>query len=640
LIFRKKFIPFFLLFLLFNGSFHPQAFAAPSTKCSGGGWYLVSDGVVYKYIDLVGNIQCSGEVVLDSGAIQIGPSSFRGLNKITRVTLPEGLTSISSYAFAGASSLTTFSIPSSVGSIGAEVFSGTDSLQSFVVAAGNQNFSTFNGALFNKSQTLLIAYPAANTQSSFVIPSTVTTISSTAFLGAKNLTSVTIPSSVTSIGSRAFSGASNLTSIVIPASVTSIGSDVLSDTTSLTAITVENGNQNYTTLEGALFDKNKTLLLGFPVKSSQTSFALPDSVVRIEGSMFKNAKNLTSITLGKSLEFIGNSAFEGASSLIRISIPRGVTSIGSQVFYSTPALTTIEVDTNNQFYFSMGGILFDKEKENLLSYPSANPAKSFSIPSTVTEIAEVAFSSAKNLESISLEPGNATFLIENGALLDKEKTKIIFYSRNNTNSTYTVPSTVKEIYRGAFSNAKNLSAFKVESNNANFTTIEGVLFEEDGEILAAYPSGNLSPVYIIPLKVANIKADAFIFSQLITLVINDEADRLQITDAGISSTIRVITSSQYADEAKALVELKAKQEAEAKAAAELKAKQEAEAKAAAELKAKQDAEAKAAAELKAKQEAEAKVASTKKTTITCVKGKLTKKVTAVKPKCPTGFKKK
>jgi hypothetical protein len=103
-------------------------------------------------------------------------------------------------------------------------------------------------------------------------------------------------------------------------------------------------------------------------------------------------------------------------------------------------------------------------------------------------------------------------------------------------------------------------------------------------------------------------------------------------------------------EAKAAAELKAKQEAEAKAAAELKAKQEAEAKAAAELKAKQEAEAKAAAELKAKQEADAKaaadklasekLASLKKTTITCVKGKLTKKVTAVKPICPAGYKKK
>ena len=86
-------------------------------------------------------------------------------------------------------------------------------------------------------------------------------------------------------------------------------------------------------------------------------------------------------------------------------------------------------------------------------------------------------------------------------------------------------------------------------------------------------------------------------------------------------------------------ELKAKQDAEAKADAELKAKQDAETKAAAELKAKQDAEAKAAAELKAKQDAEAK-AAIKKTSITCLKGKLTKKITAVKPLCPKGFKKK
>jgi hypothetical protein len=122
-------------------------------------------------------------------------------------------------------------------------------------------------------------------------------------------------------------------------------------------------------------------------------------------------------------------------------------------------------------------------------------------------------------------------------------------------------------------------------------------------------------------------------------------------------------------EAKIAAELRAKQEATAKAAAELKAKQEAEAKSAAELKAKQEAEAKSAAELKAKQEAEAKAkqeadakaaadkiiqdaqleaskilaaatAATKKTTITCIKGKLTKKVTAEKPKCPSGYKKK
>ena len=98
-----------------------------------------------------------------------------------------------------------------------------------------------------------------------------------------------------------------------------------------------------------------------------------------------------------------------------------------------------------------------------------------------------------------------------------------------------------------------------------------------------------------------------------------------------------LKAKQEAD-AKTAAELKAKQDAEVKAAAELKAKQESEAKAAAELKTKQEADAKAAADLKAKQEAAAKAAATKKTTITCIKGKLIKKVTAVKPKCPTGYK--
>jgi hypothetical protein len=67
-------------------------------------------------------------------------------------------------------------------------------------------------------------------------------------------------------------------------------------------------------------------------------------------------------------------------------------------------------------------------------------------------------------------------------------------------------------------------------------------------------------------------------------------------------------------------------------------KEKAEEQAAAELKLKLEAEAKAAIELKIRKEAEAKsAASLKKTTITCTKGKLTKKVTAAKPKCPSGY---
>jgi len=99
------------------------------------------------------------------------------------------------------------------------------------------------------------------------------------------------------------------------------------------------------------------------------------------------------------------------------------------------------------------------------------------------------------------------------------------------------------------------------------------------------------------------------------------AEAKVIADAKAAAEAKVIADAKAAAD-KAAADLKVKQEADAKAAAD---------KAAADLKAKQEADAKAAA---------AKVTSLKKITITCVKGKLTKKVTAVKPACPAGYKKK
>jgi M6 family metalloprotease-like protein len=101
------------------------------------------------------------------------------------------------------------------------------------------------------------------------------------------------------------------------------------------------------------------------------------------------------------------------------------------------------------------------------------------------------------------------------------------------------------------------------------------------------------------------------------------------------------SSNEFKDLVTKSAELKTKLDLEAAA----NAKAVADAKAAADLKALQEAEAKAkaASDFKAKQEAEAKAAlaaAAKKSTITCVKGKLTKKVTAVNPKCPSGYKKK
>ena len=150
-------------------------------------------------------------------------------------------------------------------------------------------------------------------------------------------------------------------------------------------------------------------------------------------------------------------------------------------------------------------------------------------------------------------------------------------------------------------------------------------------------------VYLIDMKIGSLKGPISIQPSEQDLVLNPRDDVEMYSRAPLSSgqsvkvkdlviyaedvskeraTFKVLTSAEYL----------AKKDMEAIAAAELKAKQEAEAKAAAEQKTKQEAE------LKVQQELVTKTATAKKTTISCAKGKLTKKVTAVKPKCPSGYK--
>ena len=111
----------------------------------------------------------------------------------------------------------------------------------------------------------------------------------------------------------------------------------------LTAIDVEVGNNNYTSVNGVLFNKGKTELICYPAGKTDKSYNIPNSVTSIGYSAFIDCTSITSITIPDSVTSIDSSAFGGCSSLKSITIPNSVTSIGYYAFYGCTSLTSVTI---------------------------------------------------------------------------------------------------------------------------------------------------------------------------------------------------------------------------------------------------------------------------------------------------------
>ena len=269
------------------------------------------------------------------------------------------VTSIGNSAFDGCSSLKSVKIPSSVVSIQGYAFSVYRSITNILVDDNNKNYKSINGNLYTKDGKTLVKYAVGKKDNSFTIPAGVTSIGDYAFGGyfwdCTSLTSVVIPDSVTSIGNRAFQGCSSLTSVVIPDSVTSIGNWAFQDCTSLTSIeipdsvtligdwafqgctsltsiTVSEENEHYSSLNGNLYNKNKTFLITYPNGKKDAFFTIPSSVTSIGKWAFDGCSSLTSVEIGDSVTSIGDHAFDRCTSLTSVVIPSSVMSIGDCAF--------------------------------------------------------------------------------------------------------------------------------------------------------------------------------------------------------------------------------------------------------------------------------------------------------------------
>ncbi len=193
--------------LVIRGTGKSKDFAYVNDNYDNIPWYQFRDSVT--------------EIVVQNGVTRIGDRTFAKSNQVT-VSLAEGLKELGDYVFASSTDIgSNVTIPSTVTTIEANPFILCSNLKTITVTSGNANFTAINGVLYSADGTKLVSYPIGNTATEFTIPTAVTHILDSAFMGSQKLTKVVIGDNLTSVASRAFYNATTIKEVYIRSTVIS-----------------------------------------------------------------------------------------------------------------------------------------------------------------------------------------------------------------------------------------------------------------------------------------------------------------------------------------------------------------------------------------------------------------------------------
>ena len=210
-----------------------------------------------------------------------------------------------------------------------------------------------------------------------------------------------------------------------------------------------------------------------------TSITISHSVTKIGNNAFQYCFRLPLITIPNKVTLIGNEAFANCTALISITIPNSVTSIGDLAFNSCRDLTYIDVESDNNYYRSEKGVLFDKHTSTLIRCPQSKIGE-YVIPDQVKTISNYAFSHCINLTSIFIP--NGVQHIESFAFYFCENLTSIIIPNSVTNieesgfdactqlKTVTLSKSITSIKKRTFCRCSNLTLIKIPNNVTNIET--------------------------------------------------------------------------------------------------------------------------------------------------------------------------
>ena len=438
-------------------------------------------------------------------------------------SIPETTTAIANYAFQDANSIVTLALPASLTSIENGAFDGLSStasnLESVTVHAGNTNYSSSNGVLFNKLGTTLVKYPTKKSGTSYVVPAQTTEIGHAAFSDARLLTSVTLPSSLRVIGYDGFARTS-FTSIDLPSGLTTIG--------------------DYAFVENLL-----------------TSVTIPSSVNSIgEGAFWSNAIDTVNFLGNAPTVAVSNTMFSSQSGGSSVSIIEnvqgslcwGATFAGIAVRHVSPPQTcstydgtqgVVDCGTSGTFTITGNAVASDNGCEGSIAIPEGVSSveadvffnngllTSVTIPSSVTSIGSNSFTGAPDLLSFTVHSSNNDFSSSNGILFNKPGTTLVRYPATK-GTTYAIPETVTSIGSYAFyktqmtnvtipTGVTNIGAFAFRDNSLTSVTIPTSVTS-----IGAWAFGlNLFTTVTIPSSVASVGSYAFYGNDLTSVTIQN-----------------------------------------------------------------------------------------------------------------------
>jgi len=381
-----------------------------------------------------------------------------------------------------------------------------------------------------------------------ILPSTITSIGHDAFNTCINLTGIiTFPATLLSIGENAFCYTNNISSYSIPASITSIGTHAFAGSSG--SININALNNNYSSLDGILFNKNQTTLIQCPILKSGI-YTIPNTVNTIGDYAFEKCSLLTSIVCPSILNSIGNSAFSNATNLNSLNLSPSINSIGQYAFNNCSSLTSINIP---QFVTTINeGVFYGCNKLEEVTIQSKLTAigvaafyecfklKAITIPQTVTSIGRLAFKACNSLDSINIPDYVTT--IGTGAFYDCTGLKAIYASPVfpvDISSSITVFGNVDTVNCILHVGAGSVSEYRAANQWRVFNIIEAehilyykVGLSEINQSISVYPNPSKTNFKI---KISG-EASVLIYSLNGTMLINQ-----QIIDNELISTDNLST---------------------------------------------------------------------------------------------------